>query len=191
MPRISRHALAVVALALAACSPNTEWATPAHATLVVDADDAIDVHFEAVDLRPGEAVTADLGGARLTSTASGAERNAVRLSAPDRIIRAVKGSLDGVTAQAAKPSQDAGTTSLGPTSVHRHIRCDESECTEVVEFDYDLHAPDGDGTTSWRTPDGRSATIDRLRFELEAAHAQGPATLRLTTPTPATVVTRR
>jgi hypothetical protein len=60
--------------------------------------------------------------------------------------------------------------------------CRGSVCVEVIEYDYDLTEPDGNGTTQWSPPSGPPASIDRLRIELSeaassASLAASPATV--------------
>lgn len=179
-----RYALAG-ALALTACSPDTSLAPPTAHVLAADGDD-VDLYFRPVPLADGQAVTAEAGALRLRSVA-GPDAHRVAMDAGGRAIRAVSGLLDGAVQLTALPSPDGGETSVGPTSVHRRLRCGDDGCVEVVEYDYDLHGVGGQGTAAWRTPDGRSATIDRLRFELDAAPTAGR--VRVRTPEPAVRVT--
>lgn len=175
-------AVALSVLAISGCSSDpstalgesTRGTNDASLTVSVPEGGALDLRFEPQSLRAGERVTVHVKGLRLQSEAV-AGGHAVRLDAPGRMVRRVSGLTDG-EAQAvldldAPGGADGGLTARIPTSAHTSRVCQGSTCTEVVEYDYDLHSPTGEGTTAWRTPDGRSATIDRLRFELAAETA--------------------
>lgn len=181
---------AALALVSLGCSPDGGLADPAAAHVVTAGGD-VDLHFKPLDLRPGETVEAAIGSVRLTSTLRDDGAHHVALNAQGRTVHRVSGTIDGSRVIATRPGPIAGETSVGPTSVHRSWDCEEGtgSCREVIEYDYDLHRPDGEGTAQWRTPDGRSATIDRLRYELDAEPTADAAPVRLLTPQPATIVT--
>lgn len=183
----------LIALAATGCTSDAGFSDAAASSSFDVSGSEVDILFAPPTLRTGESIVAESGDIRMTSTA-GDDAHRVRLTAPGRTIRRVVGLLDGesqLTTTASDHEADGGTTSLGPTSVHRRSVCRRNMgCAIVTEFDYDLHDPSGDGTTQWRTPDGRSATIDRLRFELEATESRLPevATVRVTTPEPLALV---
>lgn len=186
-----RYALLTVALLVAGCSSPDATLVPDDAsfTVSVPEGDAVDLHFQPQQLRHGERVTVQVRGLRLESEAR-TDGHAVRLDAPGRTVHRVTGLVDGRTQAVVDVETSGGApgglTTKPPTSVHTIRVCNATSCSETVEYDYDLHAPSGDGTTAWRTPDGRSVTIDRLRFELAATAAARPghATLTVTAPQP-------
>ena len=161
--------LALVAgLALAGCSPDTALAPDAAVVIVTPEDGAFDLRFQPASLQLGEAISVDSERTRMASlkTESG---HRVELQAPGHSIQRVVGLLDGQPqVSIGEGSGDGGLVSRSPTSVHERTICTVGVCSVQKEFDYDLHDPSGEGTAEWRTPDGRSATIDRLRFELSA-----------------------
>lgn len=167
-------AVALSALAVAGCSSGPGTAPGSDETSLavsVPEGGTLAIQFEPQHLRAGERVTVEVQGLRLES-AAGRDGHAVRLYAPGRTVRRVEGLTDGELQAAvdldAPGGANGGTTSLTPTSVHKIRVCNATACADALEYDYDLHAPTGEGTTVWRTPDGRSVTIDRLRFELAA-----------------------
>lgn len=189
-----RYALLTLLAAGCSSAPGSSLGpTDASLTVSIPDGEALDLHFEPQALRFGERVSVRIGGLLLQSEAR-ADGHAVHLDAPGRTVRRVAGLVDGRTqalVETNSPDGSAGgVTAQGPTSVHTIRVCRGSTCSETVEYDYDLHHPSGEGTTSWRTPDGRSVTIDRLRFELDAtAEARANRTsLTVTAPQPLAIV---
>lgn len=193
----SWKSLTVLALALAGCTsdPGSALVEPGAPVPPLRADLAygqpLDVRFAPLEWSPGDRLVvealSEAGRVRLRSTA-GRTGHTVDVLAPGRRVLRVVGLLDG-TAQATAPADgdaaDGGTTSEGPTSVHRDVVCQGSVCVEVIEYDYDQTSLDGDGTTRW-TPGSvpspsESFTIDRIRFEL-ADGRPGTADVHLTAP---------
>lgn len=187
------RAASVAALALLAAACDTSADPPASPPAadaglfvartfhVSQAPGALDVRFYAPALEPGERVSVEAGAVRLHSTARADGRHAVSWTGPARSARRVVGVLRGEVqaAFAPGPSPDAGTTEAPPTSVHRRRLCRGGECVEIVEYDYDLTAPSGDGTARWTPPGGTPLAVDRLRFE-----TAGPPTRAVTVTSP-------
>lgn len=170
--RYTACVLSVLAVAGCSSSPSTALGSDeASLSVSVPEGGALDIHFEPQHLRAGERVTVEVQGLRLESEAM-RDGHAVRLDSPGRTVRRIEGLNDGELQAAvdldATGGAGGGVTARTPTSVHTIKVCNSTSCSETVAYDYDLHAPTGDGTTAWRTPDGRSVTIDLLRFELAA-----------------------
>ncbi|OZC01450.1 hypothetical protein [Rubricoccus marinus] len=153
---------------------------------------AIDVRFYPLPLEPGDRVEFTAGRVRLSSALMNDGRHHVLLSAPNREVVRVTGLSRGVPqysrflgdAEEADETPDGGSTTDGPTSVHRETHCTPTSCTEIIEYDYDAVPGDGSGDaskagghTDW-VPGGESAAvrIDRLRYELRG-RAAGDARL--------------
>jgi hypothetical protein len=98
----------------------------------------------------------------------------VTISAAGSHAIQVEGLLDGAVKLIGELNgESAGHMTKPPTSVHRHTVCQANTCTDIIEYDYDLHAPDAEGVAEWMTPKGSAAVVDRLRFKLDAGEAFG------------------
>ncbi len=134
----------------------------------------LDVRFRPLDLEPGESFDAGTGDLRLQSTYVEPKRHDVTLQSAGRSVLRVIGLLDGIAQRTfdlggAAGDFPGGSTSLGPTSVHRGRVCNPRGCHETIEYDYDLTAPDGNGAASWTYEDVPIGLVDRVRFEVADA----------------------
>jgi hypothetical protein len=156
---------------LAACDTSAPF--PTAAQFSVDATTDVDVRFSPVDWAVGDRLVVDTGSVRLSSTAR-PDGHRIALEAPGRDVLRVEGLVDGQVVAATATQLESGTASggmaaNGPTSIHRATVCRGGTCSELIEYDYDLTAPDGNGTTLWSSPDGETAPVDRVRFVLAQA----------------------
>lgn len=137
----------------------------------------IDIRFQPLAWASGDEIAIQAGGARVVSTASPSGRHTLTWSAASGAAGRVLGLLDGrvqVSTEPGNASPEEGETTQGPTSFHRHTVCQGATCTDVIEYDYDLTAPDGEGTTVWARPGHPPVTIDRVRFEVAAQADAAP-----------------
>ena len=173
---------------LTGCDGSTAIPTPS--SLSLDASENVDLRFGPLDWTHGERMVVDVGSAQLQSTA-GPDGHRIELASPGRDVLLVEGLVDGQVIAAAAPHLGSDVTSgglaaNGPTSIHYATVCRGGTCTEIVEYDYDMTDPDGNGTTSWQSPSGETSTVDRVRFVLAGTAA--PAHLDITSPRPLDVV---
>lgn len=155
---------------------------------------AVDVRFQPLDLSLGQSLRADVGDLSLQSEAAAPGLHRVSLRAAGRQVLRVVGLLDGVVQRAlsvhgSETTIPGGTSSIGPTSVHRSVICNDGRCYEFVEYDYDLTDPTGDGSALWTYPGAPATKVDRLRFEVATGSAEARGgRVDLHSPTPITIV---
>ena len=182
------------ALALAGCDASVQPAPGNDArhtqTFMSAPEGRIDVRFQPLAWASGEEIAIQAGGARVVSTASPSGRHTLTWSAASGAAGRVLGLLDGhvqASTEPGSPNLGEGETAQGPTSFHRHTVCQGATCTDVIEYDYDLTAPDGEGTTVWARPGHPSVIIDRVRFEVAAqadAAQQHSSSVTVSSPEP-------
>ncbi len=129
----------------------------------------IDAYVRYDALRPGEALSALAGDAALVSRALPSGWHAVSARSESRQVLGIAGTRGGeVQWQTSGDLGEAGETSEGPTSIHFRRSCVGSYCVDVIEYDYDLTSPGGDGTVQWRAQGKERGEVDRIRVELPA-----------------------
>ena len=133
-----------------------------------------DLQFQPVAWEPGDQLLVQTGSLEVSSTAGA--NGGYGLSWATGAVQKVVGLLNGhvqetlAVSAASGETPDGGSTEAGPTSVHWRRICEGSVCGEVIEYDYDLTDPSGNGTTAWTRPGGAPVTVDRVRFEFAASN---------------------
>ena len=180
--------LCIAAALMAGCDATTAStdalpAPPDGARLVATGTTG-DLFFQPVAWRDGERLVVEQAGVQMESLAHADASHSVSLRAPGQLVRRIVGLLDGLEVFATTPevhsgTAEGGTTSIGPTSIHWIESCRAGTCTRGYMYDYDLHAPDGDGTAQWTVRGSAPMTIDMLRFEVSAPQAHASAVVEI------------
>jgi hypothetical protein len=141
-----------------------------------------DVRFDPLHVGEGDLFGATAGGLELRSRRRAGHDEVSLVVAPGRALR-VEGVLDGGVRGGADlggaARHDLGVTDEGPTSVHWRRECAYGTCVDIVEYDYDLTDPAGDGTTVWRGPGLAPTAVDRVRVLATASPRPPVGAVRL------------
>lgn len=177
--------LAAAAVVLGACQSSPaglalDDTAPVEQVVSAPGDTApLDLYFRPLDWDKDESIEVASDGVVLRSTYTGTDHR-IEIDDPARSVARFVGLLDGRIKTVMTGSEPDVSTADGPTSVHRKVWCQDNECIEVIEYDYDLTDPSGHGTTQMLNRDSPAAIIDRIRVEIE--HREAASSVRVRSP---------